>query len=82
MIVWVGVLFMALMGFLDDFIKVRKRHNRGIFWKQKNYLTMVASLGFAWWLVVGDRHLRDHLAHPCRRSASRCRRSCGSSGPG
>jgi len=53
MIVWVGVLFMALMGFLDDFIKVRKRHNRGIFWKQKNYLTMVASLGFAWWLVVG-----------------------------
>ena len=53
MIVWVGVLFMALMGFLDDFIKVRKRHNRGIFWKQKNYLTMVASLAFAWWLVVG-----------------------------
>jgi phospho-N-acetylmuramoyl-pentapeptide-transferase len=53
MIVWVGVLFMALMGFLDDFIKVRKRHNRGIFWKQKNYLTMLASLGFAWWLVVG-----------------------------
>jgi phospho-N-acetylmuramoyl-pentapeptide-transferase len=53
MIVWVGVLFMAAMGFLDDFIKVRKRHNRGIFWKQKNYLTMIASLGFAWWLVVG-----------------------------
>ena len=53
MIVWVGVLFMALMGFLDDFIKVRKRHNRGIFWKQKNYLTMLVSLGFAWWLVVG-----------------------------
>ena len=53
MIVWIGVLFMALMGFLDDFIKVRKRHNRGIFWKQKNYLTMIASLGFAWWLVVG-----------------------------
>jgi phospho-N-acetylmuramoyl-pentapeptide-transferase len=53
MIVWVGVLFMGLMGFLDDYIKVRKRHNRGIFWKQKNYLTMIASLGFAWWLVVG-----------------------------
>ena len=53
MIVWVGVLFMAAMGFLDDFIKVRKRHNRGIFWKQKNYITMLASFGFAWWLVVG-----------------------------
>jgi phospho-N-acetylmuramoyl-pentapeptide-transferase len=53
MIVWAGVLFMALMGFLDDFIKVRKRHNRGIFWKQKNYITMAASFGMAWWLVVG-----------------------------
>ncbi|MGA9275751.1 phospho-N-acetylmuramoyl-pentapeptide-transferase [Ilumatobacter sp.] len=52
-IMWVGVLFMAAMGFLDDFIKVRKRHNRGIFWKQKNYITMLASFGMAWWLVVG-----------------------------
>ena len=52
MIVWAGVLFMALMGFLDDFIKVRKRHNRGIFWKQKNYITMVASVLMAWWLVA------------------------------
>ncbi len=51
MIVWAGVLFMAVMGFLDDFIKVRKRHNRGIFWKQKNYITMVASFLVAWWLV-------------------------------
>jgi phospho-N-acetylmuramoyl-pentapeptide-transferase len=53
MIVWVGILFMAGMGFLDDYIKVRKRHNRGIFWKQKNYITMFASFGFAWWLVAG-----------------------------
>ena len=52
MIVWISVLFMALMGFLDDFIKVRKRHNRGIFWKQKNYITMIASILMAWWLVV------------------------------
>jgi phospho-N-acetylmuramoyl-pentapeptide-transferase len=52
-IVWIGILFMALMGFLDDFIKVRKRHNRGIFWKQKNYVTMIASFGIAWWLVAG-----------------------------
>src|SRR5687767_2773619 len=28
MIVWVGVLVMATMGFLDDFLKVRRRHNR------------------------------------------------------
>mgnify|MGYP000400550958 CR=1 FL=1 len=53
LIVWAGIMFMALMGFLDDYIKVRKRHNRGIFWKQKNYITMLASFGMAWWLVVG-----------------------------
>jgi len=52
MIVWVGVLAMSLMGFLDDWIKVRKRHNRGIFWKQKNYITMAMSIGLAWALVV------------------------------
>ncbi|NND74411.1 MAG: phospho-N-acetylmuramoyl-pentapeptide-transferase [Ilumatobacter sp.] len=53
MIVWAGVLFLAMMGFLDDYIKVRKRHNRGIFWKQKNYITMLASFVMAWGLVVG-----------------------------
>jgi phospho-N-acetylmuramoyl-pentapeptide-transferase len=53
MIVWVGVLAMAGMGFLDDWIKVRKRHNRGIFWKQKNYITMAMSFLLAWWLVAG-----------------------------
>jgi phospho-N-acetylmuramoyl-pentapeptide-transferase len=53
LIMWIGILAMATMGFLDDFIKVRKRHNRGIFWKQKNYITMVISFGIAWWLVAG-----------------------------
>ena len=52
MIVWVAVLAMAFMGFLDDYIKVKKRHNRGIFWKRKNYVTMLMSFGAAWWLVA------------------------------
>ena len=52
MIVWVVVLAMAFMGFLDDYIKVKKRHNRGIFWKRKNYVTMLMSFGAAWWLVA------------------------------
>jgi phospho-N-acetylmuramoyl-pentapeptide-transferase len=52
LIMWVGILAMALMGFLDDFIKVRKRHNRGIFWKQKNYVTLGMSFFIAWWLVA------------------------------
>ena len=46
------MLAMAFMGFLDDYIKVKKRHNRGIFWKQKNYVTMLMSFGVAWWLVA------------------------------
>ena len=45
MIVWLGILAMAAMGFADDWIKVRKRHNRGIFWKQKNYITMAMAVG-------------------------------------
>ena len=52
MIMWVGVLAMALMGFLDDFIKVRTRHNRGIFWKKKSYITLGMSILLAWWLVA------------------------------
>ncbi len=52
LIVWVGILAMAVMGFLDDLIKVRRRHNRGIFWKQKNYVTLLMSFGIAWWLVA------------------------------
>ena len=52
MIMWVGVLVMAAMGFLDDFIKVRKAHNRGIFWKKKSYITLGLSVALAWWLVT------------------------------
>ncbi len=51
-IMWVGIGVMAGMGFLDDFIKVRKRHNRGIFWKQKSYITLGFSILLAWWLVA------------------------------
>jgi len=52
MILWVGILVMAGMGFLDDYIKVRKRHNRGIFWKKKSYITLGISMIIAWWLVA------------------------------
>ncbi|MDP2290902.1 MAG: phospho-N-acetylmuramoyl-pentapeptide-transferase [Actinomycetota bacterium] len=52
LIMWVGILVMAAMGFLDDYIKVRKRHNRGIFWKKKSYITLGMSVLLAWWLVA------------------------------
>ena len=51
-IAWVGILVMSFMGFLDDYIKVKKSHNRGIFWKKKSYITLGLSVLLAWWLVA------------------------------
>jgi phospho-N-acetylmuramoyl-pentapeptide-transferase len=52
MIIWIGVLLLAFMGFLDDYIKVRKSHNRGIFWKKKSWITMALSMLIGWALVA------------------------------
>lgn len=52
LIMWACIFVMAFMGFLDDFIKVRKAHNRGIFWKKKGYLTFGITVLFLWWLVT------------------------------
>jgi len=53
MIMWIGILIMAFMGFLDDYIKVTKAHNRGIFWKKKSYITLGLAILIAWWLAAG-----------------------------
>ncbi|MFM2071593.1 MAG: phospho-N-acetylmuramoyl-pentapeptide-transferase [Actinomycetota bacterium] len=53
MIMWCGILVMAFMGFLDDYIKVTKAHNRGIFWKRKSMITFVLAVLMAWWLAAG-----------------------------
>lgn len=53
MIMWIGILIMAFMGFLDDYIKVTKSHNRGIFWKKKSYITLGLAVLIAWWLAAG-----------------------------
>jgi phospho-N-acetylmuramoyl-pentapeptide-transferase len=50
MIMWVGILVMSFMGFLDDFIKVMKAHNRGIFWKKKSWITFGFAILTAVWL--------------------------------
>ncbi len=52
-IAWIGILVMSSMGLLDDYIKVKRSHNRGIFWKKKGYITFALSLLLAWWLVAG-----------------------------
>lgn len=51
LIMWVGILAMAAMGLADDVLKVMRRHNRGIFWKQKNVITFVMALALVWWLA-------------------------------
>ncbi|MEY4227968.1 MAG: phospho-N-acetylmuramoyl-pentapeptide-transferase [Actinomycetota bacterium] len=51
LIMWAGVLLLALMGFLDDFLKVRKAHNRGIFWKRKGYITFGLVVLTMTWLM-------------------------------
>ena len=50
LIMWACIFVMAFMGFLDDLIKVRKAHNRGILWKKKGYITFGLTLVFLWWL--------------------------------
>ena len=41
------------MGFLDDFLKVRKAHNRGILWKKKGYITFGLVVLLMTWLLLG-----------------------------
>lgn len=52
LIIWVGIAVMAAMGLADDIIKVTKRHNRGIFWKQKNVITLLVAFALVWWLAA------------------------------
>ncbi|MEK7425436.1 MAG: phospho-N-acetylmuramoyl-pentapeptide-transferase [Actinomycetota bacterium] len=52
LIVFAGVLTMAGLGFVDDYIKVRVRQNRGVYWKHKGYVTLVLSFAIAAVLVA------------------------------
>ena len=52
MIMWAGVAILAAMGFLDDYLKVRKSHNRGIFWKKKGWITFGLVVGVMTWLSL------------------------------
>ncbi len=52
-ILWCTVLVMAGMGLIDDVLKVRRRHNRGLFWKKKSLVSFLLSLGFGAWLLLG-----------------------------
>lgn len=45
LIIWLTIFVLASIGFLDDFLKVRRQHNRGIFWKSKGWITFGITVG-------------------------------------
>jgi len=48
----IGIGAMAGLGFLDDFLKVRRAHNRGVLWKRKGWITLGMSFAIAILLVT------------------------------
>ena len=75
LIMFAGVIVMAGIGFVDDYIKVRKKRNRGVLWKLKGYITLLC--------VVRHRRSaggRSPTSTPACRSLERSCRA-GSSGP-
>jgi phospho-N-acetylmuramoyl-pentapeptide-transferase len=60
-VIWGGIALLGLLGFLDDIIKVRKRHNRGIFWKRKSHIMLLVSAAIGTALVEIE-HVNTRLA--------------------
>ena len=50
-IIWVTVFVLAAIGFLDDYLKVKRQHNRGIFWKKKGWITFGITVLLLWLLA-------------------------------
>ena len=53
MIMWAICGVLSVICFLDDFLKVRNAHNRGIFWKKKGYITFGLVVVMMTWLLLG-----------------------------
>lgn len=53
LIVIAGVLAMGAIGLIDDLIKVRTGHNRGVLWKLKGWITLGVAFVIAIALVAG-----------------------------
>jgi phospho-N-acetylmuramoyl-pentapeptide-transferase len=52
LIMWLAVFVLAAIGFLDDFLKVRRQHNRGILWKKKGWVTFGTVVALMWLLAA------------------------------
>lgn len=53
MIMWAICGVLSVIGFLDDYLKVRRAQNRGIFWKKKGYITFGLVVVMMTWLLLG-----------------------------
>ena len=51
-IIWLTIVVLATIGFLDDYLKVRRQHNRGIFWKKKGWITFGITVALLTLLVA------------------------------
>jgi phospho-N-acetylmuramoyl-pentapeptide-transferase len=58
---FLGILVMAALGFLDDYLKVRRQHNRGVLWKLKGYITIGMSALIAVPLVLVE-HVNTRIS--------------------
>ena len=61
LIMWGGVLVMGGIGLVDDLIKVRTHHNRGVLWKRKGWITLAFAVGLAT-LLVTQTSIDTHLS--------------------
>jgi phospho-N-acetylmuramoyl-pentapeptide-transferase len=53
MIMWGICGVLSVIGFLDDYLKVHRAQNRGIFWKKKGYITFGLVVVMMTWLLLG-----------------------------
>ncbi len=51
-VIWLTIFVLATIGFLDDYLKVRRQHNRGIFWKKKGWITFGITVALLTLLVT------------------------------
>lgn len=49
---WLAIVILAAIGFLDDYLKVRRQHNRGIFWKKKGWITFGIVVALMWLMAA------------------------------
>jgi phospho-N-acetylmuramoyl-pentapeptide-transferase len=52
LVIWLTIAVLATIGFLDDYLKVRRQHNRGIFWKKKGWITFGITIALLTLLVT------------------------------